>query len=125
LRGEKIGISGFDSKHDFIVSLALKPVGLSPADATVLQVGGSQSRLVALKAGNIDATVLSSEEAMAAEKVGLHPLLDFVAEGVEFPHVNMVAREKYLQIQAPLVKRFRTAYVEGICYFKSQKCLRS
>lgn len=121
LRGKKIGISRFGSNTDFVVRLALKQLGLGPADVTVLQVGGSQSRLVALKAGNIDATVLSPEEAMAAEKVGLHPLLDFVAKGVEFPHVNMVAREEYLQTQAPLVKRFMAAYVEGIRYFKSQK----
>jgi len=97
LRGKKIGISRFGSNTDFVVRLALGILGLTPADVTVLQVGGSQSRLVALKAGTIDATVLSPEEAMAAQKLGLNPLLDFVAKGVEFPHVNIVAREEYLQ----------------------------
>ena len=96
LRGKKIGISRFGSNTDFVVRLALGILGLTP-DVTVLQVGGSQSRLVALKAGTIDATVLSPEEAMAAQKLGLNPLLDFVAKGVEFPHVNIVAREEYLQ----------------------------
>ena len=93
-----------DRRHDQSKSclrgrrgLALGILGLTPADVTVLQVGGSQSRLMALKAGTIDATVLSPEEAMAAQKLGLNPLLDFVAKGVEFPHVNIVAREEYLQ----------------------------
>ena len=72
LRGKKIGISRFGSNTDFVVRLALGHLGLTPADVTVLQVGGSQSRLVALKAGTIDATVLSPEEAMAAQKVGLN-----------------------------------------------------
>lgn len=121
LRGKKIGISRFGSNTDFVVRLALGHLGLNPADVTVLQVGGSQSRLVALKAGTIDATVLSPEEALAAQKVGLNTLLDFVAKGVEFPHVAMVAREETLQAQAPLVKRFMTAYVEGIRYFKTRK----
>ena len=121
LRGKKIGISRFGSNTDFVVRLALGQLGLSPADVTILQVGGSQSRLVALKAGTIDATVLSPEEALAAQKVGLNTLLDFVAKGVEFPHVNMVARENYLQAQAPLVKRFMTAYIEGIRFFKTHK----
>ena len=94
---------------------------MTPADVTILQVGGSQSRLVALKAGTIDATVLSPEEAMAAQKVGLNTLIDFVAKGVEFPHVNFVAREEYLQAQAPLVKRFMIAYVEGIRFFKTRR----
>lgn len=121
LRGKKIGISRFGSNTDFVVRLALGILGLTPADVTVLQVGGSQSRLVALKAGTIDATVLSPEEAMAAQKLGLNPLLDFVAKGVEFPHVNIVAREEYLQEQAPLVKRFMAAYLETIRFFKTHK----
>lgn len=121
LRGKKIGISRFGSNTDFVVRLALGHLGLSPSDVTILQVGGSQSRLVALKAGTIDATVLSPEEALAAQKVGLNTLLDFVAKGVEFPHVNMVAREDYLQTQATQVKRFMVAYVEGIRFFKTHK----
>ena len=121
LRGKKIGISRFGSNTDFVVRLALGILGLTPADVTVLQVGGSQSRLVALKAGTIDATVLSPEEAMAAQKLGLNALLDFVAKGVEFPHVNIVAREEYLQEQAPLVKRFMAAYLEAIRFFKTHK----
>jgi NitT/TauT family transport system substrate-binding protein len=121
LRGKKIGISRFGSNTDFVVRLALGHLGLTPADVTILQVGGSQSRLVALKAGSIEATVLSPEEALAAQKLGLNPLLDFVAKGVEFPHVNIVAREEYLQMQAPLVRRFMTAYLEGIRFFKTRK----
>jgi sulfonate transport system substrate-binding protein len=121
LRGKKIGISRFGSNTDFVVRLALGQLGLTPADVTILQVGGSQSRLVALKAGTIDATVLSPEEALAAQKLGLNPLLDFVAKGVEFPHVNIVAREEYLQTQAPLVRRFMTAYLEAIRFFKTRK----
>jgi ABC-type nitrate/sulfonate/bicarbonate transport system substrate-binding protein len=121
LRGKKIGISRFGSNTDFVVRLALGILGLTPADVTVLQVGGSQSRLVALKAGTIDATVLSPEEAMAAQKLGLNPLLDFVAKGVEFPHVNIVAPEEYLQEQAQLVKRFMAGYLEAIRFFKTHK----
>ena len=121
LRGKKIGISRFGSNTDFVVRLALGQLGLAASDVTVLQVGGSQSRLVALKAGTIDATVLSPEEALAAQKMGMNTLLDFVAKGVEFPHVAIVAREEYLQTQAPLVKRFMAAYLEGIRFFKTRK----
>jgi NitT/TauT family transport system substrate-binding protein len=121
LRGKRIGISRFGSNTDFVVRLALGQVGLTPADVTILQVGGSQSRLVAIKAGTIDATVLSPEEGMAAQKLGLNTLLDFVAKGVEFPHVNIVAREEYLQTQTPLARRFMTAYLETIRFFKTHK----
>ena len=121
LRGRKIGISRFGSNTDFVVRLALAQLGLAPSDVTVLQVGGSQSRLLAIKAGTIDATVLSPEEALAAQKLGLNPLLDFVARGFEFPHVMIVAREDFLQTQASMVRRFLRAYVETIRYFKSHR----
>jgi NitT/TauT family transport system substrate-binding protein len=121
LRGKKIGISRFGSNTDFVVRLALGHLGLNPADVTILQIGGSQSRLVALKAGTIDATVLSPEEALAAQKVGLNTLVDFVAKGVEFPHVNIVAREEYLQAQTPLVRRFMAGYLEAIRFFKTRR----
>src|SRR5690349_5644527 len=62
LRGKKIGISRFGSNTDFVVKLALGVLGVSPAEISVLQIGGSQARLVALRTGAIQATVLTPEE---------------------------------------------------------------
>jgi hypothetical protein len=36
-------------------------------------------------------------------------LLDFIEKGIEFPHVNLVAREDYLETQAQTVKAFMKA----------------
>ena len=121
LRGKKIGISRFGSNTDFVVKLALGIVGVSPADVSVLQIGGSQARLVALRSGAIQATVLTPEEGIAAQKMGFNTLIDFIAKGIEFPHVSVVAREETLQTQAPLVRRFMAAYLEAVRYFKNAK----
>jgi NitT/TauT family transport system substrate-binding protein len=121
LKGKKIGISRFGSNTDFVVKLALGQLGLTPNDVNVLQVGGSQARLAAIKSGTIHATVLSPEEAAVAQKAGLNPLLDFIEKGVEFPHVNFVAREEYLQAQGHTIKSFMGAYVEAIRYFKGRR----
>jgi NitT/TauT family transport system substrate-binding protein len=121
LRGKKIGISRFGSNTDFVVKLALGVLGVSPAEISVLQIGGSQARLVALRSGAIQATVLTPEEGIAAQKMGLNTLIDFMAKGVEFPHVSVVAREDTLQTQAPLVRRFMSAYLEAVRYFKNSK----
>ena len=121
LRGKKIGISRFGSNTDFVVKLALPLIGLTTADVSVLQIGGSQARLVALRSGAIQATVLTPEEAIAAQKMGMVTLLDFIAKGVEFPHVSVVAREDTLQAQAPLVRRFLAGYIEAVRYFKANK----
>jgi NitT/TauT family transport system substrate-binding protein len=121
LRGKRIGISRFGSNTDFVVKQALGILGLNPQDVSVLQIGGSQARLVALRSGSIQATVLTPEEGLAAQKMGMNTLIDFIAKGVEFPHVSVVAREDSLQTQAPLVRRFMAGYLEAVRYFKKSR----
>ena len=70
LKGKKIGISRFGSNTDYVVRLALTQFALTPGDVQIVQVGGSQTRLLAMKSGAIEATVLSPEEAIVAQKMG-------------------------------------------------------
>ncbi len=121
MKGKKIGIARFGSNTDYVVRLALTQFGLSPAEVNIIQVGGSQARLTAMKSGAIHATVLSPEEAFVAQKLGFNVLLDFFEKGIEFPHVNFVAREDYLETQGHIVKPFMAAYLEAIRYYKSHK----
>lgn len=70
LKGKKIGISRFGSNTDYVVRLALNQFALAASDVQILQVGGSQARLLAMNSGAIAATVLSPEEAVVAQKMG-------------------------------------------------------
>ena len=70
LKGKRIGISRFGSNTDYVVRLALNQFALSPNEVQIIQVGGSQARLVAMKSGAIQATVLSPEETLVAQKMG-------------------------------------------------------
>jgi ABC-type nitrate/sulfonate/bicarbonate transport system substrate-binding protein len=58
--------------------LALNQFALSPSDVQIIQVGGSQGRLLAMKSGAIQATVLSPEETLVAQKLGYGVLFDFI-----------------------------------------------
>src|SRR5215469_8770136 len=69
VKGKKIGISRFGSNTDYVVRIALNQFALAPNDVQIIQVGGSQARLVALKSGTIQATVLSPEETLVAKKI--------------------------------------------------------
>jgi len=51
VKGKKIGISRFGSNTDYVVRLALNHFSLTPNDVQIIQVGGSQARLVALQSG--------------------------------------------------------------------------
>ena len=121
LKGKKIGISRFGSNTDYVVRLALGQFALSSNEVQILQVGGSQARLVAMKSGAIQATVLSPEESLVAQKMGYGILLDFVEKGIEFPHVNVVARDDYLEAQAQTARSFMRAYVESVRYYKTHR----
>jgi len=121
LKGKKIGISRFGSNTDYVVRLALNQFALSANDVQVMQVGGSQARLLAMKSGAIQATVLSPEEAVVAQKMGYGVMLDFIEKGIEFPHVNVVVRDDYLESQAATMRTFLRAYVESVRYYKSHR----
>ena len=121
VKGKKIGISRFGSNTDYVVRLALNQFGVTPNDVQIIQVGGSQARLVALKAGAIQATVLSPEEALVAQKMGFNVLFDFIEKGIEFPHVNFVARNDYLETQPQTVRSFMRAYLDAVRYYKTHR----
>src|SRR6266852_8052744 len=56
LRGKRVGVSRFGSSSDFAARTALDHLGLhANRDVTMLQVGGTSARLVALQSGAIDA----------------------------------------------------------------------
>src|SRR5947199_2149307 len=121
VKGKKIGISRFGSNTDYVVRLALDQLGLNANQVQIIQVGGSQARLVALKSGAIQATVLSPEETLVAQKMGYGILLDFIEKGIEFPHVNLVARDDFLETQPQTVRSFMRAYIESVRYYKTHR----
>ena len=85
LRGKKIGISRFGSNTDFVVKLAVTQMGLNPKrDVQIIQVGGPDSRVVALKNGIVDATVITPELVALGKKLGYHTLYDLVEKGIEY-----------------------------------------
>ena len=118
LRGKKIGISRFGSNTDFVVKLAVTQLGLNAKrDVQVIQVGGQDARLVALKTGAVDATVLTPELAIAGRKLGIHTLYDLVEKGIEYLQIGVAARTDYLKSQNDVARRLTRAYLESIKYY--------
>jgi len=48
-------------------------------------------------------------------------LLDFIEKGIEFPHVNLVARDDFLETQPQTVRSFMRAYIESVRYYKTHR----
>jgi NitT/TauT family transport system substrate-binding protein len=59
LRGKRVGVSRFGAGADRATRLLLSKLGLNPEkDLTLIQVGGAPTRLAALAANTIDATIV-------------------------------------------------------------------
>ena len=121
IKGKKIGISRFGSTDDYALKLALAQFGINPKEVTVLQTGGPGTRLNALRAGSIDATVLTSGLAQIAMKAGNNLLVDFADKNIEYQQVALIAREDLLKSRPEVVRRFTKAYLEAVRYYKNQQ----
>ncbi len=122
LKGKRVAVSRIGSSSDSILRLALRKLGLNPEkDVTILSIGNSPLRMAALQAGQIDATILTVEDAVAAEKFGLNLLLDLRRLGLEFLETDVVTTKGFIQREEEAVRRFMRAIVEGVHFFKTQK----
>jgi NitT/TauT family transport system substrate-binding protein len=113
LKGQKIGISSFGSESDTAVSLALKQLGLSRQDVTVMEVGATLKRLDALRSGQVKATALNEPANILAQQQGLPKLVD-LAEDVPWIFNGVVVSRAYLAGHRDTVMKFLEAYIEGI-----------
>lgn len=121
LIGKKLGIVNFGGSNDLGVTLALKEWNIPRSPVTILAAGGAAERFAALMSGNIDATVLSPPETVAATRAGLRILANLGDLNAAFPQTLIMVRRSYLASKRDTVKRFIRAYSEGIYEFKTNR----
>jgi NitT/TauT family transport system substrate-binding protein len=122
LKGKRIGVTRLGGSTDFALDLALKKWGLRRGtDVAVLQTGGMPQLLGAIKAGSIDAGVISPPTNLQAMKLGLKELVDFGDLEILYPNSPLAATQNYLARNRDLVLRFLRGYSEGIHRVKSDR----
>ncbi|MGH7769790.1 MAG: ABC transporter substrate-binding protein, partial [Candidatus Binatia bacterium] len=105
LVGKKIGVVNFGGSNDLAVGLALKEWNIPRNATTILASGGAPERLAALMAGNLDATVLSPPETVAAARAGLNILANLGDLSASFPQTLIMVRRSFLAAKRDTVKR--------------------
>ena len=113
LKGKTIGVSAFGSESDSAASLALKQLGLTRRDVTLIEAGGTLKRLQALQSGSLAATALNEPADTQASRAGLPLLVDLKAN-LPWIFTAIVMDRKYLAAHREEVKNFLRAYVEAI-----------
>jgi NitT/TauT family transport system substrate-binding protein len=121
LKGKKIGVSRIGSLSDVSFREVLKKNKLTEKDVTFVQMGLSSDRIIALRKGLLDATMLNHDQVFKAPKMGLRILVDLRNEDINIPSQGLVTTKKFLLSNRATVKRLVISYIEGIKILKSDK----
>lgn len=122
LKGKKIGVTAIGSQEDSVVRYLLRERGLLPdRDFAVVAVGGAPTRLAALSKGVIHASTFIPPQDIAAEKLGLHELIDMSKLGLYNPGSCFASTKNYIKSHRDTVMRVMRAFVEGLRYYKDNR----
>jgi ABC-type nitrate/sulfonate/bicarbonate transport system substrate-binding protein len=93
---------------------------VNPKDVTILQIGNETERLVALKSGNIDASVFNAPFGSEAKKFNFNILADAAALSIPYFNTGICGSAKLLLKNEAKILNFMRAYVESIKIFKNE-----
>jgi NitT/TauT family transport system substrate-binding protein len=113
LKGGMVGVSTFASESDVAVTLALKQLGLTRDDVTIIKLGGTSQRFAALLSGQVKAVPLIEPTITTAREQGFNPLVDLAAAKVPWIFDAIVVTRSYLDQNRDVLTRFLKAYIEG------------
>ena len=119
LKGKKVAVTRIGSSSYTATVMLLKKLGLEEGkDYTILQLGSTQNRLVALTKGLIQGTTLSAPESIMARNAGMKILIpssEVIRLGVAFQHQAGDVMESSLHNESrPVIKAFAMGYLEGV-----------
>ena len=122
LRGKKIGLTTMGSQEDAVMRFLLKERGINPdRDVSFLAVGAAPTRLAALSKGVVQASVFIPPQDIAAEKLGLHPLIDMSQLGLYIPGSCFASTKTYIGTHRDTVTRVMKTFVEGLKFYRENK----
>src|SRR6266480_934363 len=91
LKGKRVAVSRFGAGADRATRFLLTKLGLNPEkDVVLIQVGGAPTRLAALAANSIDATIVEPPDHKKAQEAGMRVLANMEEMGIPFQHTGLV-----------------------------------
>jgi NitT/TauT family transport system substrate-binding protein len=121
LRGKRVNILNYGGSNDLALQLALKEWGMKLSDIQVVIGGDAPTRLGALMAGRMDATILSPPHLTLATKAGYRVLADMGDMSTNFTQSSLYVKGSSLKENRDRTKRFVRAYAEAIQRIKTDR----
>src|ERR1051325_5628354 len=121
LKGKKLAVSGFGGASHQRMLIVLTKNGINPStDVTILSVGDARLRLEQLRAGAIDATVLTAPNNFIAERAGFRSL-GSSSELLALPAVGVATLERRLKEKPEEAKKVLRALLKGMRQMKERR----
>ena len=115
LKGKKIGITRYGTSADISARYALRQHNLDPQkDVVLLQLGAVSSIAGALRAGTIEAGMVSPPTLFLMEKLGFKEVASITDMNLAFPNPAMVVLGDIIRKKPEVIDRFMRAYVRGV-----------
>jgi NitT/TauT family transport system substrate-binding protein len=115
LKGKRVGVSRFGAGADRATRLLLTKLGLNPEkDVVLIQIGGSPTRIAALSAASIDATIIDPPDHKRLQEAGMRILANMEEMKISFQHTGLVTTREQISQSPDLVRRVVKSFVEGI-----------
>src|SRR5882724_6071699 len=120
LRGKYIGMVRFGDTVELATRIALSREGLDPQrDAIPIMIGLPKTRVAALAAGSIDATIAVPPDNVLLRQKGFRELL-FLGDAVEFPSNGFATTDRQLIEKRDLTKRTLRALHRGLAFARER-----
>ena len=118
LKGKKVGVGGIGSSQDRLIIRYLEQAGLAAGDIIRINMGADASRrILAIKQGVINATILDPGTTIYAENEGLRTLA-FLGELFPFPFQAFATTDKKLRENPEQVKRWLRSMVRALMFIR-------
>ncbi len=118
LKGKKVGVGGIGSSQDRLIIAYVEQAGLASSDIIRINMGADASRrILAIKQGVINATILDPGTVIFAENEGLRTLA-FLGDLFPFPFQTFATTDKKLNDNPEQVKRWLRAMVRALMFVR-------
>jgi NitT/TauT family transport system substrate-binding protein len=121
LRGKKIGVLDTSSINYPQALIALKTAKMDQHDVSIVTAGGQSSRLAALIAGRVDATMLSHLSWLKVQSQGYHLLYDYTKQASGLYDDTGWATASWLSSHRELAVDFNKALLQSYVWFDNPK----
>jgi NitT/TauT family transport system substrate-binding protein len=121
LKGQKIGVSSTTGVNYPQALMVLKKGQMDQNDVSIIVAGGQSSRLAALVAGRIDATMLSHLAWLQLQSQGYHMLWDYTKQTGNLYDDNTFATKAWLASHKALATAFNEAILLSYKWFDDPK----